>query len=443
MAKFYKRMEYPWLIIVIMLLIYENIIMLLIMLLIYWLIIVIMLLIMLLIYENIIVIMLLIMLLINWLIIVIMLLIMFLINWLIIVIMLLIYWLIIFIVLLIMLLTYRLIIVIMLLLLPCSTDNIRKEMGEPRSIAIYETVYGQYDRICWGKIDLENIMGFQSLVREIDCMVREASGKVTKEYKNHIVSALDPLFEFNVNYMDLDDNSINIMTTPWAFFRSRIDEIGITRKYDVLVGMEIPIEGIDQIMKLDIGAIEDFFSFYRALQFLGSAYTNTDPEDHFTSEEPWEGYSLYLLSDQNIIVTPHWVWRSAGQLWEERKLLEFDTATVASSMDSNNEEDELMVVNAEIDDASSVVAGIDDASSMDDDASEMAGNIAGVDNGSLTDDDDSESAGNVLVSGIGFSSSEEDEGDDFLQWETKHVTKWGEVKEMLTRIVVKPKLLIG
>ncbi|XP_030925764.1 uncharacterized protein LOC115952696 [Quercus lobata] len=317
-------------------------------------------------------------------------------------------------------------------------------MGEPRSIAIIETVYGHYDGICWGKIDLGNITGFQSLVREIECRVREVSHKVTKEYKNHVVSALDPLFEFNVNYVDLTDKSLNIMTTPWALFRSRIDEIGITRKYDVPNRRKIPIEGIDQIMKLDIGAIEDFFSFYRALQFLGSAYTNTDPEDHFTSEEPWEGYSLYLLSDQNIIVTPHWVWRSAGQLWEERKLLEFDTATVASSMDSNNEEDELMAVNAEIDDASSVVAGIDDASSTDDDASEMAGNIAGVDNGSSTDDDDSESAGNVLVSGIGFSSSsEEDEVDDFLQWETKHVTEWGEVKKMLTRIVVKPKLLSG
>ncbi|XP_030925766.1 uncharacterized protein LOC115952697 isoform X1 [Quercus lobata] len=314
-------------------------------------------------------------------------------------------------------------------------------MGEPRSIAIYETVYGHYDRICWGKIDLGHITGFQSLMREIECRVREVSRKVTKEYKNHVVSALDPLFEFNVNYVNLDDKSLNIMTTPWAFFRSRIDEIGITRKYDVLVGIEIPIEGIDQIMKLDIGAIEDFVSFYRALQFLGSAYTNTDPEDHFTSEEPWEGYSIYLLSNHHIIVTPHMVWRSSGQLWEG-ELVEFDTATVASSMDSNHEEDELMALKEEIDDASSVVAGIDDASSTDDDASEMAGNIAGVDNGSSTDDDDSESAGNVLVSGIGFSSSsEEDEVDDFLQWETKHVTKWGEVKEMLTRIVVKPKLL--
>ncbi|XP_075638421.1 uncharacterized protein LOC142610493 [Castanea sativa] len=278
-------------------------------------------------------------------------------------------------------------------------------MGEPRSIAIYETVYGQYDRVCWGKIDLGNITGFQSLMREIECMVREFSGKMTKEYRNHVVSVLDPLFDFRVTYADLDDNSLNIMTTPWAFFRTRIDEIGITQKYDEPVGREIPIEGIDQIMKLDIGAIENFLSFYRALQFLGSAYTNTDPEDHFTSEEPWEGYSLYLLSNQNIIVTPHKVWRSAGQLWEERELVEIDTATVASSMDSNNEEDELMAVNAEIDDASSVVAGIDDASSTDDDASEMAGNIAGVDNGSSTDADASDMAGNVLLSGIGFSSS--------------------------------------
>ncbi|KAK9986007.1 hypothetical protein SO802_030958 [Lithocarpus litseifolius] len=303
-------------------------------------------------------------------------------------------------------------------------------MGEPRSIAIYETVYGQYDHICWGKIDLENITGFQSLMREIECMVREVSGK-------------DPLFEFDVTYVDLDDNSLNIMTTPWAFFRSRIDEIGITQKYDVPDGREIPIEGIDQIMKLDIGPIGNFFSFYRALQFLGSAYTNTDPEDHFTSEEPWEGYSLYLLSNQHIIITPHMVWRSAGQLWEG-ELVEFDTATVASSMDSNNEEDELMSVKAEIGDASSVVAGMDDASLTDDDASEMAGNIAGVDKGSSTDDDDSESAGNVLVSGIGFySSEEEDEVDDFLQWETKHVTDWKEVQNMLIRIVFKPKLLSG
>lgn len=325
-----------------------------------------------------------------------------------------------------------------------STDNIRKEMGEPRSIAIYETVYGQYDRVCWGKIDLGNITGFQSLMREIECTVRAFSGKVTKEYKNHVASVLDPLFDFNVTYVDLDDDSLNIITTPWAFFRTRIDEIGITQKYDVLVGREIPIEGIDQIMKLDIGAIENFFSFYRALQFLGSAYTNTDPEDHFTSEEPWEGYSLYLLSNQNIIVTPHTVWRSAGQLWEATKLVEFDTATVASSMDSNNEEDELMAVNAEIDDASSVVAGLDDASSTDDDASEMAGNIAGVVNGSSTDDDASEMAGNVFVSGIGFSSSSSEDGvDDFLQWGTKHVTKWEEVFKMLTRIVVKPKLLSG
>ncbi|KAK9986009.1 hypothetical protein SO802_030960 [Lithocarpus litseifolius] len=318
-------------------------------------------------------------------------------------------------------------------------------MGEPRSIAIYETVYGQYDRVCWGKIDLENITGFQSLVREIECMVGKVSGKVTKEYKNHVVSALDPLFEFDVTYVDLDDNSLNIMTTPWVFFRSRIDGIGIAQKYDVPNGREIPIEGIDQIMKLDIGAIENFFSFYRGLQFLGSAYTNTDPEDHFTSEEPWEGYSLYLLSNQNIIVTPHLVWRSAGQFWEERELVDIDIATVASSVDSNNEEDELMAVNAEIDDACSFVAGVDNASLTDDDASEMAGNIAAADNPSSTDDDASEMAGNDLVSRIGFSSSEEeDEVDDsFLQWETKYVTEWKQVSKMLTRIVVKPKLLSG
>ncbi|KAM3689695.1 hypothetical protein ACJW31_09G066400 [Castanea mollissima] len=100
-------------------------------------------------------------------------------------------------------------------------DNIRKEMGEPRSIAIYETVYGQYDPVCWGNIDLGNITGFQSLVREIECMVREFSGKMTKEYKNHVASVLDPLFDFNVTYWDLDDDSLNIMTTPFCIHKYR------------------------------------------------------------------------------------------------------------------------------------------------------------------------------------------------------------------------------
>ena len=113
-------------------------------------------------------------------------------------------------------------------------------------------------------------------MREIESMVREVSTKVTEQYNDHVVSALDPLFEFNVGCMDLDDNSLNIMTTPWAYFRSRVDEIGISLKYDVRKGKEIPMEGIDQKMKLVIGPIESLCSFYRAFQFLGSAITNTD-----------------------------------------------------------------------------------------------------------------------------------------------------------------------
>ena len=73
--------------------------------------------------------------------------------------------------------------------------------------------------------------------------------------------------------MDLDDNSLNIMTTPWACFRSRLDETGISLKYDVCKGKEIPKEGIDQKMKLDIGPIESFYSFNRTLQFLRFAIT--------------------------------------------------------------------------------------------------------------------------------------------------------------------------
>ena len=76
--------------------------------------------------------------------------------------------------------------------------------------------------------------------------------------------------------MDLDDNSLNIMTTPWACFRSRLDETGISLKYDVCKGKEIPKEGLDQKMKLDIGPIESFYSFNRTLQFLRFAITNTN-----------------------------------------------------------------------------------------------------------------------------------------------------------------------
>ena len=82
-------------------------------------------------------------------------------------------------------------------------------------------------------------------MKEIESMVREVSTKVTKQYNDHVVSALNPLFEFNVGYMDLNDNSLNIMTTPWVYFRRRVDEIGISLKYDVRKGKEIPIEGID------------------------------------------------------------------------------------------------------------------------------------------------------------------------------------------------------
>ena len=87
-------------------------------------------------------------------------------------------------------------------------------------------------------------------------------------------------------------------------------------------------------MKLDIGPIESLCSFYRALQFLGFVITNTDPKDYFSFEEPWEGYSLYLLSHQNIILTPHLVWRMAGRSWEE-ELVDIEIATFSSSVDSN------------------------------------------------------------------------------------------------------------
>ena len=76
--------------------------------------------------------------------------------------------------------------------------------------------------------------------------------------------------------MDLDDNSLNIMTTPWVCFRSRLDETSISLKYDVCKGKEIPKEGLDQKMKLDIGPIESLYSFNRTLQFLRFAITNTN-----------------------------------------------------------------------------------------------------------------------------------------------------------------------
>ena len=200
-------------------------------------------------------------------------------------------------------------------------------MEEPWMISINEIVQRQVDYICWWKIQFENITGFQSLVREV-------STKVTKQYNDCVVSALDPLFEFNIGYIDLNDNSLNIITTPWAYFRWRVDEIGISLKYDVRKVKEIPIEGIDQKMKLDIGPIESFCSFYRALQFLGSVISNTNPEDYFSFEEPWEGYSLYLLSHQNIILTPHLVWRTVRWSWEE-ELVDIEIATFTSFVDSN------------------------------------------------------------------------------------------------------------